>query len=257
MKVDLEKDREEKIDQRVWLFAVPVSARKVALRHKLSSFIPSRALAISTGLAGLLVLLASGCRREEIRVYTTSKDHPQPSVEEFLSNTNDPSAFHGRMGGGMGAAQAEASESRKPEWTIPTGWQEQPPSAMVLARFSVSDPALGDAEVTVTVFPGDVGGLLANVNRWRRQIGLEAIEPADLPKVTSTIEVNGDPATLVDLVNPQGGGSAPGPNRLLVVLVSREGRTWFYKMAGPDELVTTAKPELIKFVQSARYPHAA
>jgi hypothetical protein len=39
----------------------------------------------------------------------------------------------------------------------------------------VSDPD-GKAEVTVSAFPGDTGGLLANLNRWRGQIGLEPVQ---------------------------------------------------------------------------------
>ena len=35
-------------------------------------------------------------------------------------------------------------------------------------------------ELAVTHFPGDVGGDLANVNRWRQQIGLEPIDEAAL-----------------------------------------------------------------------------
>jgi cysteinyl-tRNA synthetase len=37
-----------------------------------------------------------------------------------------------------------------------------------------------EAEVAVTVFPGTVGGLTANVNRWRGQIGLPPASEADI-----------------------------------------------------------------------------
>lgn len=37
----------------------------------------------------------------------------------------------------------------------------------------------GPVEVAVTRFPGDVGGVLANVNRWRQQAGLTPVEDAE------------------------------------------------------------------------------
>jgi hypothetical protein len=128
---------------------------------------------------------------------------------------------------------------------------------MVLARFAVKDPALGTANVSVTAFPGDVGGMLANVNRWRREIGLPAIPETELTKVTAPTDVNGMSATVVEMVSDSAGGPSSAATRLVVVVLPRSGETWFYKLTGPDALVAREKPALLKFVQSVRYPHAA
>jgi hypothetical protein len=53
-----------------------------------------------------------------------------------------------------------------PEWTVPEGWQETPPTQMLISRFEVNADD-GQVEITVSAFPGDVGGTVANVNRWR------------------------------------------------------------------------------------------
>ena len=59
-------------------------------------------------------------------------------------------------------------------WEIPVNWIEKEPSSMRLASFDIP---YGDslADISITNFSGDGGGLLANVNRWRRQLELDPI----------------------------------------------------------------------------------
>src|SRR5208283_5637634 len=86
-------------------------------------------------------------------------------------------------------------------WNPPADWQSKPGSAMRKGSFAVG----GGAEVAITAFPGDVGGVLANVNRWRGQAGLAPVDEASLGQVTTAIESNGLHFLLVDAE----GGSAP------------------------------------------------
>ena len=65
-----------------------------------------------------------------------------------------------------------------PEWTKPPGWAELPPTSMRLGNFTAGG---GQAEITVMTFPGNVGGLLANVNRWRGQAGSVSYTHLTLP----------------------------------------------------------------------------
>src|SRR5262249_14239850 len=58
-----------------------------------------------------------------------------------------------RIPGGEG----EGGASGKPSWQVPSGWEEQPPSQMILAKFLLGAGGPEKAEVTVTAFPGDVG----------------------------------------------------------------------------------------------------
>ena len=55
------------------------------------------------------------------------------------------------------------------------------PSGMRLASFSLpSDP---DADCSVTVLPGTADGVQANVDRWRKQMGLGPMDPAEMAKM--------------------------------------------------------------------------
>jgi hypothetical protein len=93
--------------------------------------------------------------------------------------------------------------------------------------------------------------LLANVTRWRRQLGLGPVSDSELSKLTSSVEVNGESMTVVDMTNEATG------NRTAVVLVPHAGMTWFFKLAGPEAIVGKEKPAFIKFVQSVRFPDNA
>ena len=61
------------------------------------------------------------------------------------------------------------------EWVKPETWNEEEQSTMRVANFSFGENLEG--ECYFTVLPGGGGGLVANVNRWRKQMNL-----ADLSK---------------------------------------------------------------------------
>lgn len=143
--------------------------------------------------------------------------------------------------------------SDKPAWQVPSGWQEQPPTQMLLAKFLAQGPDGAKAEVTVSSFPGEVGGLLANVNRWRSQVGLGPVDAAELSKGLTPLDVGGVKAMLVDVTgkDPDSGQKS----RLVGAIVPQGGRTWFFKMKGDEPAVEREKKGFIEFVQSVRFPN--
>ena len=75
-------------------------------------------------------------------------------------------------------------------WTAPASWQSRPASAMRKATFIIPGASAAEqAELAVTAFPGDVGGNLANVNRWRGQIQLPPIDAAALPAALTHLDI--------------------------------------------------------------------
>ncbi len=144
---------------------------------------------------------------------------------------------------------AAGNSSAKPNWTVPAGWKEEPPSQMLIAKYVASDGS-AQAEITVSAFPGDVGGLLANVNRWRGQVGLAPITDADLPKAVSDLEAQGAKASVVDLdgTDPKTGQKT----RLVGVIVPQAAQTWFYKLMGDEKVVARERDALLGFVKSVK-----
>jgi len=136
-------------------------------------------------------------------------------------------------------------------WTVPSDWKALPPSQFLLAEFSVTVTNGANADVNVAVAGG---GLVANVNRWRGQLGLPAAGETDFSKSVSTFDIPGGRASLVDLT---GTDSKTGkPARLVGVILPQNGQTWFYKLMGDPDTVAQQKDAFIKFIQSAKYPNA-
>ncbi len=150
------------------------------------------------------------------------------------------------------AAVPEAAGGSKPAWSIPANWREVPPTQMLLAKFAISG-ADGAADVTVSSFPGDVGGPLANINRWRGMVGLEPVGAEGLDKAFTSLDVMGGKAMLVDVngKSPKSGKDT----RLVGVIWPRNGETWFYKLMGDSAAAGREKEAFLKFVQSVRYPN--
>ena len=58
-----------------------------------------------------------------------------------------------------------------PAYDVPPGWQPIKATGMRVAAFKVVDRDKA-AEVTVIPLAGQAGGILANINRWRKEVGL-------------------------------------------------------------------------------------
>lgn len=141
------------------------------------------------------------------------------------------------------AATTEASTSSGDfKWKVPGDWKEVAPGAMQDAKFQLPPQNGATGEVTISVFPSDTGGNLANVNRWRGQIKLAPVDEAGLAKLVQPLGENHPGAVLVDMEN-QG-------DRMIGAIVPRGGKWFFYKMRGASAVVGAQKAAFIAFAQS-------
>jgi len=100
----------------------------------------------------------------------------------------------------MPAAQASTADAGgKLTWTVPTGWQEGQLAQFLVAKYVIAGDGGAQAAVNVSSLAGDGGGFLANVNRWRGQLGLPPFTEADLLPYENQIDVIGSPYGIVDL----------------------------------------------------------
>jgi hypothetical protein len=132
-----------------------------------------------------------------------------------------------------------------PQWTVPTNWTAGASSAMRIATFKVAGDDKHSAEIAVTVFPGDVGGPLANINRWRGQMNLTPIKQEDVAGITTPIEANGVKGTVVNI--------DAGAKRMLVATLPHAGNSWFFKMTGDAAVVEAQKENFLQFVKSVKF----
>jgi hypothetical protein len=138
---------------------------------------------------------------------------------------------------------SSSTSSPTPNWTVPSQWQAQPPGEMQVARFIVPEHNNAKAEVSVSVFPTEAGGTLANINRWRTKfVGLAPVEQKDLPQLVSPLDPAHPGSVLVDMQKDD--------KRLIGAIVPRSGNYWFYKLVGEAAAVGPQKDSFIAFAKS-------
>jgi hypothetical protein len=179
----------------------------------------------------LLALLFSSCDQSNIAVYRI----PKESVDMEASN----------------GSLAPAPPSALPKWIVPSDWKEQPLSEMRLASFKVEGLGGESADISVSSFPGDAGGLESNVNRWRGQVHQAVLDAESLAKTLERRTVDGVPAVLVDVQTPEG---VQKPDRIVGAVLRTADRTWFIKMTGPPALLQAQVNNFKEFVSSFQFP---
>ena len=137
------------------------------------------------------------------------------------------------------APAAAPSAEGTPQWNPPAGWAVAPAGQFLVAKFTVAG---GAAAVNISTAPGDGGGVMPNVNRWRKQLGLEpATDATGLQEIetaagrATVAEMNGEKAALVG------------------VIVALPDRAWFYKLMGDAGAVSAHKAEFLQFVREVKY----
>ncbi|HYE60764.1 MAG TPA: hypothetical protein VD997_02110 [Phycisphaerales bacterium] len=118
----------------------------------------NRAFLICTTSAALLL---TACEKPAVNTYTVPKQSSAPAQP-----TTPAPRPH------VAPAPPAPAAAGTTSWPTPQGWTLDPmPRQMRLATFRAGPD--NPLEVALSEFPGDTGGLLANVNRWRGQVGLE------------------------------------------------------------------------------------
>jgi len=208
-------------------------------------------------LLGTVALLAGGCNRSE------TSAPPPPPTSQSEATTASPASLplgHPPLDFGQAAlpaghppldmssetlpAEAKAAVGT-PQWTVPESWTAGAASSMRVATFNVAGESEQSAEIAVSAFPGDVGGALANINRWRGQLGLGPIKPEDVAGISSPVEAGDIKGTVVNI--------DAGAKRMLVATMPHAGNSWFFKMTGDAPLVEAQKANFLEFVKSVTF----
>lgn len=210
---------------------------------------------LSACAAGLLLLL-SGCKDREIISYRAPKDPVITPPAAGMANTNDLPKDHPPIGPaaapGVGAsadamaATAVPTGSDRLKWTAPSGWTAMPDRPMRKATFAIRGASGASAELSITAFPGDTGGLLANLNRWRGQIGLPPLAAGELDAAVAPLAAGDLRFAVVDFAGTANGA----PTRLLGAVLPYQGETWFFKLTGPDAFVAAQKAAFSEFLKT-------
>jgi hypothetical protein len=129
---------------------------------------------------------------------------------------------------------------------VPEGWRAASAGPMQMAKYEVRD---GDQEANITVSTAG-GDLAANVNRWRGQVQLKALDARTLETELRKIKVDGNDAVWVALVGPE---ESQRRETILGVIVNARGQQWFIKLKGDAVLAARETTHFEEFVQSIRF----
>ena len=215
-------------------------------------------------MVALLVMFITSCKDREITSYRAPKD-AAPSMAgapPATANTNELPLGHPPIGdttagtpanpnAPMAGAQMPgggnvpvAGDANGLAWTPLAHWIVKPNGAVRKGSYTVPGDGGATADLSVTAFPGDTGGLFANINRWRGQIGLPAIAEAQLSGDVEHVDLNSFHIDVVYMNGPT--------NSLLGAIIPHNGQTWFFKMAGPAAIINREKATFTNFLNSIK-----
>ena len=181
-----------------------------------------------TYLVFILFLLYAGCEKDySPRTYRLSKDPVDisKSISKSLDNTEKKESFI---------------------WNVPKHWIPKEKGSLRLASYKI--PVLDDfADLSVTKFGGDAGGIKANVNRWRKQLGLN---PETLEEIQSKA-VHGNSSmgvyTIYKLINNKNQNLA-----FLCMILPLDNSVIFVKLSSTVDALETLEKEFDTFCSSFR-----
>ncbi len=176
-----------------------------------------------------LCVLAS-CKDDEIRTYRVATDS--------ASENPTPPASHA-------VTKESENTSSAVGWKAPEDWKPEKAGQFLTAAYV---PPEG-GRVTVSKLAGDGGGLAANINRWRGQVGLKPLDDKD---------VNGQPLKIADsneemlLFNLTAENSAPDAEGILAGVLPLKTETWYFKFTGPVGVLRKTEGVFAEFLRSVR-----
>src|SRR2546425_682214 len=127
-----------------------------------------------------VTLLFAACRRGEVTTYRIPKEKDAAMPAAIADNPAPAApAAANPAGGNMAATPVATAGGTGLTWTAPASWQAKAASAMRKGSYAVPGDGGATADLSITAFPGDVGGEAANVNRWRGQVSLPPLADAE------------------------------------------------------------------------------
>jgi hypothetical protein len=190
----------------------------------------------------LALTALGGCQRDEVAHFRVPKERPAAQAAAAAGMGDG-------MGGGMGGAGADlapaaVSSDSGLRWKLPQGWKEAQGGGQ-MRYATLTPPVPGKVDVSVIVLPGSAGGELANVNRWRNQIGLPPLDEAGMSSGRKMLKTAAGELSVYDFSS-----EGTKKTRTIAGLTSVQGNTWFLKMTGDAEAVATAGPAFLDLLGS-------
>lgn len=138
------------------------------------------------------------------------------------------------------------------EYKLPDGWKVDPTPRQMRAATIIVGAGNETADLAVSRMGANFGDMLANVNRWRGQVGLGPVNDAGAAKGQDVTLAQG-PAVIFDFAGPEDQGA--NRKRMLVGMTQfpNSQTVWFFRLLGPHDVVAKNKPAFETFVKSIKF----
>jgi hypothetical protein len=188
---------------------------------------------------------------------SAAANRPSPRTGAELPPGHPPVDASASAPRNVPAIASTAAPTGVPKFEAPKSWRPVPASGFRKAQFAIGDAGDG-AVVTLTDFSTNAGPLmtdpLANVNRWRGEVGLAKIEEDQLDESAESIEIDGKTAKYVRLIPDT---SKPEESKIekaaLAAMVTNDNTIWFIKLFGQRDTVIAEEENFKTFLKSMRF----
>jgi hypothetical protein len=200
----------------------------------------------SKGLVAMVVLIGAGLTAcfgkndANIETYQTAKQSIKSAgTQAGDSNMGSLPPGHPEITQAASSVNAPMSRGEVPSayaWSAPSGWSPdgRPASSMRLASFVIPGPTAGvKYSATIIALGGTAGGLIANANRWRQQVGLPLQDDGAILKSARSGQSALGEFKWFEFINDK----SP-ENGMLVALVPAGDSTVFVKLMGPKDVLS-------------------
>jgi hypothetical protein len=183
--------------------------------------IPGHVLSLAITTIAVLLLVPGCGSQDQIRRYQVERPKPPHRMLGAIVPQGERAWFFKVTGADeLVAAQTKhfnsfvesiqfgEQEDSDPTWELPEGWRQTAGADMRFATIEIpTDEKL--LELSVIPLPGQGGepALVANVNRWRGQLGLAPIDASELEDNTTQLDAAGVTATVVNITGKLGAGA--------------------------------------------------
>lgn len=163
----------------------------------------------------ILIVLGTSCNYENVKISKTFSSKSENALG-YAPNSHERFGFN-------------ANNIKNP-----SKWVKKGSTKLRLVNYSVDE----ETDCYLTFLPGQAGGILANINRWRKQIGLE-----DISKIPDrSIQFAEKEAVIVEMKN--------NSNATLGLIQERSGGLLFVKMSGPAKSIAENKESFFQFLKT-------
>ncbi len=178
----------------------------------------------------LLPILCVSCGEEKIRTYKVATDGEDETTPQMTAEE---------------APHDHAAHSNAVVWQAPPDWKQEGGSRFLTAAYTLP----GGGRVTVSKLAGDGGGLAANVNRWRGQVGMKSVPEEELGGLPVEVPGSGKEMLLYNLAPESLAADADG---ILAAVLPLDSETWYFKFTAPTAVLREKGGVFMDFLRTVR-----